>query len=110
MFFCVIFVCMKRPCCIVCLKNMSHFSVKIEELLNRKKMKAIDLVRLSGVSQPLMSKWLRNDQTYVSLEDLAKLCSAISQDPLEQAELIAAHLEDRKQGPGAENVIITING
>lgn len=89
---------------------MSYFGTQLDELLKRKKMKAADLARLSGVGEPTISRYRRGEQIWVDPGDLARLSRTISDRPHEQAELIRARLLDENQGPGSELVRIEISG
>lgn len=92
---------------------MSNFGAKLAELLERNEMRAVDLARICGLSEAMLSKWINGQQRFVSTEDLAQLCNGISTDTKERAELIKAHLLDElgsPPAPGSELIHITIKG
>lgn len=89
---------------------MSYFGNALSELLTRKKMRAVRLAELSGVGQPTISRYISGEQTFVSLEDLEAIAGAISDEPMEQAELVRAHLLDECQGPGAQLIDVSVSG
>lgn len=73
-------------------------------------MKATDLAKLSGVTEPTISRYRSGDQLWVDPEDLSRLAKAISNNPAERAELIRARLLDECKGPGADLITIEIRG
>jgi DNA-binding Xre family transcriptional regulator len=89
---------------------MSHFSRKLEDLLAQKDCRPADLSRKTGISQPQISKWLNGAQTWISQEDLTRICKSLTDDPVEQAELVAAHCRDECYGPAAHLVQIDVSG
>lgn len=88
--------------------RMSYFGTQLEELLKRKNMKAVDLARLSGVGESLISRYRSGEQVWVSPEDLAAIATSISDSNSERAELVRAHLLDEKTGPGSELVRVEV--
>jgi transcriptional regulator with XRE-family HTH domain len=90
--------------------QMSNFGAKLAELLERKRLSQAELARVAGISEALISKWMNGQQTFVSAEDLGKICGYISRNPKEQAELVKAHLYDEMGAPGSELITITIKG
>lgn len=89
---------------------MSYFGTQLDELLNRKQMKAVELSRLSGVDPAMISRYRKGDYVSLSIEELGRLSKAISDDPSEQAQLIRAHLQDQCKGAGSERIRIEIEG
>ena len=89
---------------------MSYFGRALEGLLERKQMKAVRLAELSGVSQSVVSRLITGDQKSPSAEDMDRLQRALSSDPVDQAELLRAHLLDECHGPGASRIDIVVKG
>lgn len=89
---------------------MSNFGVKLAELLEKNRIRAADLSRMSKLSDALISKWINGGQRFVSTEDLATVCSHISSTARDRAELIRARLLDELGAPGSELIAITIRG
>lgn len=89
---------------------MSYFGNKLSELLNIKKINQSEFSRLIGISQAHISKLINGTQVWISPDDLEKICTGISTDTREQAELIRAHLQDECTGPGSDLIEIRING
>jgi transcriptional regulator with XRE-family HTH domain len=89
---------------------MSYFGNALQELLNRKKMKAVRLAELSRVGQPTISRLINGDQLSPSPEDFENIARALTSEPEEQAELLRAHLLDERRGPGSELINITVVG
>lgn len=87
---------------------MSYFGTCLDELMKRKRLTGADLARLSGVGQPMISRYKTGEQQWVDPADLGRLAKAISSDPAEQAELVRARLLDECHGPGSELVRIEI--
>lgn len=87
---------------------MSYFGAKLAELLERRNLRAAEVCRASGIKEAMLSRWVNDTQNFVSLEDMAALCTAISDEPKEQAELIRAHLLDECKGPGHKLIDIRI--
>lgn len=73
-------------------------------------MTAAKLSELSGVGQPMISRYRQGDQKWISPEDLANISRAISDDPQDRAGLIKAHLLDECHGPGSDLIEIGIRG
>lgn len=88
--------------------SMSYFGTQLDELLKRNKMRAVELARLSGVAESMISHFRSGEHTFVSTEALAALSQHISSDPQERALLVKAHLLDECQGPGSELVRVEI--
>lgn len=89
---------------------MSNFGSKLAELLERNKTSQAELSRVTGLTEAMISRWINGQQTFVSADDLAKLCGYISSDPKHQAELVRAHLYDELGAPGSELISISIKG
>jgi len=89
---------------------MSNFGAKLAELLERHKWSQAEFSRLTGLTEGMISKWINGQQTFVSESDLRNLCSHISSQPKEQAELLRAHLQDELGAPGTELITISIKG
>lgn len=89
---------------------MSNLSATLKSLLERNEMTPAQLARASDVSEPKLSRWVNDTQTYISDEDLEALATHISDKPRERAELIVARLKDNLTGPGSEFVDISIAG
>jgi len=84
---------------------MSNFGAKLADLLERSRLSAADLSRLTKISEAQISKWINGKQTYVSAGDLEALCLALTTDIHEQAELIRAHLLDERPETKAGKLI-----
>jgi transcriptional regulator with XRE-family HTH domain len=87
---------------------MSYFGTALKQMLDRKKMKAVKLAKLSRVDQPKISRYIRGDQTWVAQDDFTAIAKAITNEPDEQAELVLARLLDERVGPGSDLVRIDI--
>lgn len=89
---------------------MSYFGTCLDEMIKRKRMKAVDLAKQSGVGESLISRYRSGEQVWVSPEDLEKLSKALTTEPEEQAEILRAHLLDECHGPGSELITISYSG
>lgn len=89
---------------------MSNFGAKLEELIEKNKLRASELSRASGINDALISRWINGQQNYVSQEALEAITVVISKNPTEQAELIRAHLLDECVGHGSHLIEIHILG
>jgi transcriptional regulator with XRE-family HTH domain len=89
---------------------MSYFGTALKDLLQRKNMKAVRLAELSGVSQPMISRYIAGEDRRVSPEDVAALAESISDNPTEQAEIFRGHLMDECAGSGLKLLDIQIRG
>lgn len=88
---------------------MSYFGETLRSLMGKNSsMKAVQLAVQSGVSQPTLSRYLSGFSTPTDPEDIARLARAVSSDPMQQAELVRAHLLDECKGPGSEKIQILI--
>ena len=87
---------------------MSHLSQEILRQMKDKKMRAADLSRASGIKEPMLSRWLHDKQTYITGDDLERLCKALSWDKHEQAKLVRAHLLDECHGDAGSMIQIQI--
>jgi transcriptional regulator with XRE-family HTH domain len=91
-------------------QEMSNFGAKLAETLEQNKLSQAELSRLTDISEALISKWMNGQQTFVSTEDLGKLCVHITSKPKERAELVRAHLYDEMPDKGAELLNVSISG
>ena len=89
---------------------MSNFGVKLEELIEKNKMRPADLARISGLKETLLSRLINGQQTFVSHDALEAITASISRKPTEQAALIRAHLLDETVGQGSHLIDISIRG
>lgn len=89
---------------------MSYFATALDNLLNRKGVKAADVSRASGLSNTTLSRMLNGQKGDVSREELEKLAPAITPKPEEQAELVMGHMKDHCFGPGSHLIEISIRG
>jgi len=89
---------------------MSNFGAKLVEIMERRDLTAAEISRNCGVSQPLISKWVNGQQSFVSADDLRQISNYITNQPSERAELVRAHVLDEIMVPGGELLSITILG
>lgn len=89
---------------------MSNFGAKLEELMERNKLRAADVARASGLKETLLSRLVNGSQKFVSHEALEAITAVISSKPTEQAELIRAHLLDENVGAGSHLIEIHVLG
>lgn len=89
---------------------MSYFGTTLKSLIQRNKTNARRLSIASGVGTSIISRLINGEQLRAKKEDLEKLTKAISEDPDERAELIAARLKDEIGGFGNQLVDITPRG
>lgn len=88
---------------------MSHLSETLEKLLARHDLTAHQIAIRSEISPSQLSKWMCGKQTSISEKHLTALAKTISKEPADQAELVLAHLQDEKFGPGSDLIEITLN-
>lgn len=89
---------------------MSYFSTALNRLSERHGFKQADIARESGLSRSHVSRLFNGDQKAIYDSDMAAILRVFSNEPHDQAELIAARCMDVRTGPGAELVEITIKG
>lgn len=87
---------------------MSHLSEELSRQLATRRLTQADLASRSGISQAQISKWVNSDQTSISGDQLSLLAPALSDDVIDQAELVRAHLLDEKNGPASDLVDVTV--
>lgn len=76
--------------------------------LQEKPPTAAIFAKRMGIDPSLFSRWRTDDSIGVSRETLTSMQIGFSDDPLEQAELLAAVLSDRKHGPAADLVEVRV--
>lgn len=88
---------------------MSNLAEAIQRLMEKNEVRfAVELARRTGIEEATISRWRNGIQISISDEDLEKLARAITSDPKQQAELVAARMRDVCHGPGAELVSVQI--
>lgn len=87
---------------------MSYFGNALGDILEKKKISQTELSRLTELSQAHLSKLINGVQIWLSPEDLDAICTSVTNEKLEQAELIRAHLMDECNGPGSDLIDIQI--
>src|SRR5438128_1904123 len=91
---------------------MSYLSNELMNIIAEKGIAQADLARLTRLDQSKISRWI-NGQSRIKPEDLVKLTTTISSDPIDRARLVIAHLRDECQAgsekvPGSELVSIKL--
>lgn len=95
---------------------MAYFSTQLDSILRKNKQlgrtpsNQTELAGSTGLSQAHISRLISEDQPSISADDLKNICTNVSHDNAERAELIRAHLLDRSVGPGSELIAISISG
>lgn len=89
---------------------MTNFATKLEEMLQRKKMKPVELARAAGLPPSTISRWLNLERASVSEKDLASAALALSNNPRDHAELLRARMLDLCRGPGSDLIEVSIDG
>ena len=92
------------------MRQVSYFSNKLKEILDKEGLSQSDLSRTTGLSTAHISNLVNDVQPRVSLEDLEVIAINVSSDDKVRAELIRAHLQDENVGPGSELIDIRISG
>lgn len=87
---------------------MSYLSKAISEALVRSETSQADLARSSGIDEGKISRWI-NGQPTIKPRDLEKLVTAISENDVDRARIIVAHLKDQARGPGADLIEFAIH-
>ncbi|HYE29958.1 MAG TPA: helix-turn-helix transcriptional regulator [Methylomirabilota bacterium] len=90
------------------LMSQGYFAAALKSLMERYDLKQADIARKTGLSAPQISRYISGVQKYISPEDMNALVRAMTIDPLEQAELVRAHLLDECCGPGSDMIDIVI--
>lgn len=81
----------------------------MERQLSKSRQSVDDLVPKTDLSRAQLYLWKRSEQTSISEEQLAALAPALSDDPIDHAALLRAHLMDEAHGPGCELLRIEID-
>lgn len=88
---------------------MSFLSEEMERQLARTNQSIDDLVPKTGLSRAQLYLWKRSEQTSINEEQIRALAGALSDDPIDHAALLKAHLMDETFGPGSELLRIEID-
>lgn len=88
---------------------MSYLSACISQQMKRHGLKAVDVATSTGIDKGNLSRILNDSQKSIRDEDLTRIAKAISNDPQEHAELVAARMKDACTGSGADLIEIRIN-
>lgn len=72
--------------------------------------KAEAVAHRAGLDPSTFSRLINGSRALISIPSLVKIADALCKSKQESAELIAAHLRDQCQGPGAELISIKVNG
>lgn len=81
----------------------------MEKQLSKSRQSVDDLVPKTNLSRAQLYLWKRSEQTSINEEQLRALATALSDDALDHASLLRAHLMDETFGPGSELVRIEID-
>jgi transcriptional regulator with XRE-family HTH domain len=87
---------------------MSQLQKALVSLMERKRVNAAELSRITDVDRATISRWVNGSQLRMSDESLERIARALTDNPVEQAELIAARMLDIRTGPGSDLIAVTI--
>ena len=93
---------------------MSHISNAIEALLVKNNMSAAGLSRVSGINEAQISRLRTGEQICVNPNDLVRIARGCyptaNADFIAEvhAQLLCAHLQDERVGPGAKYISIVV--
>ena len=87
---------------------MSYLSERLRASMEQHSCTQGSLAERSGVPIAVINRAL-NDQTEIGDANYERIVCALTHDPIEQSELLAARLRDWCVGPGSDRVVITID-
>lgn len=73
---------------------MSYLSATLGALMRQHDIRGSHLAKATGIDVATISRLLNDQQKSISDEDIIRICKALSDDPREQAQLIAARMRD----------------
>ena len=79
-------------------RQISHINASVDGIADK-----------SGISRGQIYKWLKADQISISAAQIDALSTALSNDPIDHAKLLVAHLQDEKFGNAASLVRIELD-
>src|SRR5687767_10778286 len=85
----------------------NNFGETLRQLLDYHGKTAMDLCRSQGFNTSHMSQIMRKTQKFIYKEDAAKI-AGFFQDQFDQADLLAARLQDECEGPGSRLIEIKV--
>lgn len=92
----------------------TNFGNRLKEMLADRNMNAFQLHEATGINHSIISRLLSGSQSWVSGKMLGTIAAALTEDPIQQAGLIAAKLADERKVsalPDAEALIkVTVAG
>lgn len=87
---------------------MSYFGDKLQALMETNKVTGMDITRATKINSSQVSRWISGENKHVSEKDMGLVARTACKTKIERAELIAAYLKDKRYGPGADLVEITV--
>ena len=88
---------------------MSFLSEELERQFEAAATNPFQLGERIGVSPSQIYKWLRDEQTSISADQLRAIAEGTSKNVNDHAALVRAHLLDEKFGPGSHLVRIEVD-
>lgn len=89
--------------------SLTYLAKAISNLMELKKMRQVDLARMTGLQKSHISRIVGGGQKFIDREDFELISRALTNNPVQQAELVAAHLMDECFGPGSHLVEFAVN-
>lgn len=89
---------------------MSFLATALTDLMARRGMKNVELANKTGIDPATITRWKNGEQVSITDEDLVKVAEALSDEPREQAEVVAARMKDVCLGPGSQLIELHISG
>lgn len=89
---------------------MSHLGTVLKSVIEDRGTTARAIALKSGLNEATFSRWMNGSRKLISIPSLIKVAGALGRTQAESAEIIAAHLRDQCEGPGADLIDIRVNG
>lgn len=89
---------------------MSYLGIALQRTAQQNRLTQREISDASGVAKTQVALIFSGARAWVSDKDFASLVLATAKTARERAELVAARCEDVRNGPGADQVEITIKG
>ena len=90
------------------LRYMSFLSDEIQRQMEVAKLSGLQVAAKINVSPSQLYNWVNGKQTSINASQLDSLSKALSNNLLDHATLLFAHLQDEKFGPAAKMIRIEI--
>ena len=87
---------------------MSFLSDEIQRQMEVAKLSGLQVAAKINVSASQLYNWVNGKQTSINSTQLSDLSKALSDNSLDHAKLLYAHLQDEKFGPAAKMIRIEI--